>query len=80
MHALRFLTVFAAAIAAWMVLMWFALDAVGASEDGARPRIRVPAAPASSVDEPALPIAAAALGARGLLDACRHPAWQGGAA
>ena len=79
MHAFRFLTIFAAAVAAWMVFMWFTLAAVSASEELQSDQMRRPAAPASAVDDPALPISAGTFGARWKLDAAT-PMPEGGAA
>ena len=79
MYAFRFLTIFAAAVAAWMVLMWFTLAAVSASEERQSDQTRRPAAPASAVDNPALPISASTFGARWKLDAAT-PMREGGAA
>ena len=79
MYAFRFLTIFAAAVAAWMVLMWFTLAAVSASEERQNDQTRRPAAPASAVDNPALPISAGTFGARWKLDAAT-PMREGGAA
>ena len=83
MHAFRFLTIFAAAIAAWMVFMWFTLAAVSASEGRSSDQTlapSVPAVPPSSADEPALP--AEAIGAGWIFGAGLRatPAGAGGVA
>jgi hypothetical protein len=79
MYAFRFLTIFAAAIAAWMVFMWFTLAAVSASERHQSDQSRRPATPASAVQDPPLPISAGTFGARWKLDAAT-PTREGGAA
>jgi hypothetical protein len=50
MDALRFLTMLVAAVAAWMVIMWFALAAVSAAPDAHGDLAR--SAPTAEVDDP----------------------------
>jgi hypothetical protein len=54
MNEIRFVTIFAAAIAGWIVIMWLTLSAVDAAQrDGAW--ADKPSAPAATVDAPATP-------------------------
>jgi hypothetical protein len=76
LDSFRFLTIFAAALAAWIVFMWLTLTAVSASEHRPSERATVPAAPAPDLGDPPLPISA--LGARWLPNAAH--AREGGAA
>jgi hypothetical protein len=59
MNEVRFLTIFAAAIAGWIVIMWLTLSALNAAqqnEGGASDKLPSPAA---TVDTPAAPPAGA---------------------
>ena len=69
MDSFRFLTIFAAALAAWIVIMWLTLAAVSASETRQSDRTQAPAAPASAVGDPAPPISAGMVGGRWKFDA-----------
>ena len=54
MNEVRFVTILAAAIAGWIVIMWLTLSAMNAAQQGDGGRADT-AAPAATVDVPALP-------------------------
>ena len=78
----RFLTIFAIALAAWIVLMWLTLAAVSASEAIQGDQTHAPVAPAPAVDEPPSPNRADAVAPQSKAAAERlaTPARAGGAA
>lgn len=55
MNEIRFLSIFAAAIAGWIVIMWLTLSAVSAAQQADGAEADKPSAPAASVDAPAIP-------------------------
>lgn len=55
MDSMRFLTIFAVAIAGWIVIMWLTLSALDAAQHADGGHTDTPAAPAATVDAPARP-------------------------